>query len=108
MIKKLASAMGDLWDYVHTENYDALTNLFKTMGIGKSAVQPVVNAFKSLNKMINQVTNTVKTYVSDFKLEFSSIGPAVMAGLGSLTGRGIVTGKQIGRASCRERVSSPV
>lgn len=86
VIKKLASAMGDLWDYVHTENYDALTNLFKTMGIGKSAVQPVVNAFKSLNKMINQVTNTVKIYVNDFKLEFSSIGPAVMAGLGSLTG----------------------
>ena len=25
-----------------------------------------------------------------------------------LTERGIVTGKQIGRASCRERVSSPV
>ena len=51
-------------------------------------------------------------FIEELNSRYQPKGEYIVLGKGMLDGEvitdGIVTGKQIGRASCRERVSSPV
>ena len=101
-------------DFGHTEkgaNYGAvgiLKESEETRGVGKLVIKylkelghAVVNctvdhATSNTDSINKRVANANRQYLDMFiSLHFN-------------IGGGIVTGKQIGRASCRERVSSPV
>ena len=67
-----------------------------------------LRATEYLQRWKEVVQFSSKDYSDQMAAQFGIKAPEYMGNHAHYIGGGIVTGKQIGRASCRERVSSPV